>query len=144
MAAGRRALPEPYVANLGPHAPVLDHRAVGLAEAPWSAPTEPHAEVAANPFPLERRHASTATARPHPGGPVRGVDAPIDADLHSWLTGRFGEGSARAIAGLTGPLTFDHDPGRLSAAFVVERIQRILLTPVPTARYVGGGLGGPR
>lgn len=43
------------------------------------------------------------------------------------------------MAGAAGALTFDHDPGRLSAAFVVERIQRILLHARPTARYVAGG-----
>lgn len=32
-----------------------------------------------------------------------------------------------------------HDPGRLSAAFVIERFQRIALKPIPTARYVAGG-----
>lgn len=67
------------------------------------------------------------------------VTAPVDEDLLSWATARWGPDTAAILCGIAGPITFDHDPGRLSAAFVVERIQRILLRPVPTARYVVGG-----
>jgi phytoene dehydrogenase-like protein len=52
-----------------------------------------------------------------------------------------GEDVAQMLAGVAGPLTFDHDPGRLSADFVVSRIRSILLQPVPPARYVVGGWG---
>lgn len=67
------------------------------------------------------------------------AEAPVDVDLRTWATERWGPDTAQALAGLAGPLTFDHDPGRLSAAFVVERIRRILLRPTVAARYVPGG-----
>ena len=35
--------------------------------------------------------------------------------------------------------TFHHDPGELSAAFVWERTQRLLLAARPPARFVVGG-----
>jgi len=71
-------------------------------------------------------------------GLVRGP-VPVEVDLRTWATDRWGPGTADAVAGLAGPLTFDADPGRLSAAFVVERVRRVLLHPRPTARYVPGG-----
>ena len=50
----------------------------------------------------------------------------LAADVASFL----GDEAAAVLSGLAGVVTFDHDPGRLSAAFVWERIQRILLRPV--------------
>ena len=45
------------------------------------------------------------------------------------------------MSGAAGVLTFDHDPGRLSAEFVWSRVRRILLKAPPVARYVVGGWG---
>ena len=45
---------------------------------------------------------------------------------------------ARRLADFAGVATFDHDPGRLSAAFVNERLARATVVP-PTVRYVPGG-----
>ena len=67
--------------------------------------------------------------------------APVDQDLRSWATTVAGEDAAQVACGVAGPLVFDHDPGRLSAAFVVEKIRSVLLRPVPAARYVEGGWG---
>ena len=67
------------------------------------------------------------------------VSAPVDQDLRTWATDRWGPEDAAVLAGLAGALTFDHDPGRLSAAFVVEKLQRIARKTIPTARYVTGG-----
>lgn len=67
------------------------------------------------------------------------VTAPVDQDLRTWATDRWGPEEAAVLSGAAGALTFDHDPGRLSAAFVVERFQRIALKTIPTARYVTGG-----
>ena len=66
-------------------------------------------------------------------------EAPIDVDLRSWVTERYDERAATAVSGLGGVLTFDHDPGRLSAEFVRWRVRRILLKTPPVARYVVGG-----
>lgn len=68
-------------------------------------------------------------------------EAPVDVDLRSWLTDRVDEETAAAVSGGAGVLTFDYDPGRLSAAFVWSRVRRILLKTPPVARYVVGGWG---
>lgn len=68
-------------------------------------------------------------------------EAPVDRDLRSWVTEHAGEAAAAAAGGLAGPLVFDYDPGRLSAAFVMEKVRSILLQPLTPARYVEGGWG---
>lgn len=84
--------------------------------------------------------------RTPPAALLRGARAlrhepPADMDLRSWLTDRVDEQTAAAVAGAAGVLTFDHDPGRLSAEFIWSRIRRILLRTPPTARYMTGGWG---
>lgn len=64
---------------------------------------------------------------------------PVDRDLRSWAIETAGEDGARLINGLAGPLVFDHDAGRLSAASVMEKARNILLQPVSPARYLEGG-----
>jgi len=66
---------------------------------------------------------------------------PVDAALGAWLTERVDEETAAAVSGAAGVLTFDHDPGRLSAHFVWSRFRRVLLNPLPVARYPVGGWG---
>ena len=131
--------PGPFVANLGPHALYT-----GTELWDWLRRRDLHGPA---PMPRSLRivlrwRGSVRRVPPRALLPLLrlgGVDAPVDRDLRGWLTERSGPDTAAVAAGLAGPLTFDHDPGRLSAAFVVERIQRILLTPRPTARYVAGG-----
>jgi phytoene dehydrogenase-like protein len=48
---------------------------------------------------------------------------------------------AAMLSGLAGVYTFHHDPGELSAAFVWERTQRLLLDPKIPARFPVGGWG---
>jgi phytoene dehydrogenase-like protein len=43
------------------------------------------------------------------------------------------------LSALAGVYTFHHDPGELSAAFVWERTERLLLTARPPARFIVGG-----
>ena len=138
---GGRAVstPEPYVANLGPHALYT-----GTATWDWLRRRNLHgpSPVPRSPNILFRWKGEMRRVPPRPLRPMlnlRHADAPVERDLRGWLTERFGLDEARAISGATGALTFDHDPGRLSAAFVVERIQRILLRSLPAARYVEGG-----
>lgn len=69
------------------------------------------------------------------------VDAPVDETFRDWMAARTDERVARAVGGLAGVVTFDHDPGRLSAAFVWSRVQRILIHQPVRARYVVGGWG---
>jgi phytoene dehydrogenase-like protein len=69
---------------------------------------------------------------------VRSGHAPVEATFMEWATALVGEQYARQLANFAGVVTFDHDPGRLSAAFVQERIIRATKFP-PAARYIPGG-----
>jgi phytoene dehydrogenase-like protein len=70
---------------------------------------------------------------------LRGRSAPVDVDFHTWATEQVGEEPAQALAGSAGILTYYHDPGSLSAAFLWEPLVRGLLSAPPTARYPIGG-----
>ncbi|HLM62975.1 MAG TPA: FAD-dependent oxidoreductase [Acidimicrobiales bacterium] len=144
---GGRAVssPPPFVANLGPHALYT-----GTALWDWLV-ARGLDRGCRTPSPVSSRVRIGGRIRrvPPPGllgamVRLRGADAPGELDLRTWLTSCWGTGeraSARieAVASMAGVLTFDHDPGRLSAAFVWERVRRILLSPKPVARYVDGG-----
>lgn len=89
------------------------------------------------------RHAGEVRSRP-PMALLKAVSrrrlqAPVDRDFHSWACERLGEPAARAVEGFAGIITFDADPGRLSAAFVWERVLRVAAPRPPAARYVIGG-----
>ena len=116
------------------------HRTVGLAAPPRPARPRPHApQPADRPAVAGERPAGAAAgaAAAPAAGRGRRAGRPRPARL---AHRRWGPDTAAAVAGLAGPLTFDHDPGRLSAAFVVERIQRILLSPDPRpATWRAGG-----
>ena len=74
-----------------------------------------------------------------PGLRLRGRIAPVDQDFRSWATDHGDARTADLLSSLAGVYTFHHDPGELSAAFVWERTERLLLTPRPPARFVVGG-----
>lgn len=74
-----------------------------------------------------------------PGLRLRGRVAPVDQDFRSWAIDHADERSADYLSALAGVYTFHHDPGELSAAFVWQRTQRLLLNPRPTARFIIGG-----
>jgi phytoene dehydrogenase-like protein len=74
-----------------------------------------------------------------PGLRLRGRMAPVDQDFRSWVTDHADARTAGYLSGLAGVYTFHHDPGELSAAFVWQRTQRLLLNPRPTARFIVGG-----
>jgi phytoene dehydrogenase-like protein len=65
-------------------------------------------------------------------------DAPHDVDLRTWATQQAGEDVAEVLAKACGVFSFDHDPGRLSAAFAVERARRAYKVP-SAARFPVGG-----
>ncbi|HET9516596.1 MAG TPA: NAD(P)-binding protein [Actinoplanes sp.] len=67
--------------------------------------------------------------------------APVDVSFADWVGGRHGPQAARLAANLMGVATFDADPGRLSAAFVWERLRRVFAVR-PPARYPAGGWNG--
>ena len=74
-----------------------------------------------------------------PGLRLRGRMAPVDQAFRSWAADHSDERTADLLSSLAGVYTFYHDPGELSAAFVWERTQRLLLTARPPARFVVGG-----
>lgn len=132
----------PYRANDGPH--------VLYADGPWFAWLRqqrvldgvrgvPVAGLAAFHFRYRGR-----LRRTPPPGLVRLLlsrrEAPVEQDFFGWVAARHGPEVAAAASSMMGVVTFDADPGRLSAAFVWERMQRAFALP-PGARYVVGGWG---
>ncbi len=137
-----RSTERPYVANEGPH--------VFYSDGPhWSWLTSrklvtPYARVPlADGLRLRFRHRYALRRMPPaallPAMTARSVRAPVDLDFTTWATSRFGAESARLASRLIGVATFDADPGRLSAAFVWERVLRLTRPAYPAARYVLGG-----
>ncbi|HMC52240.1 MAG TPA: NAD(P)-binding protein [Acidimicrobiales bacterium] len=136
-----RTTPGPRRANWGPHViysdgPLwawLDQR--GLARPAGSVPNIPRLafRVDGCARTLPPRRVLAALLR------LRGSEAPVDRAFRDWTTERLGDPEvAGRISNLMGVATFDHDPGRLSAAFVNERLRRGTRLPSPV-RYVPGG-----
>jgi phytoene dehydrogenase-like protein len=67
--------------------------------------------------------------------------APVGDDFRTWATAQWGATTATVLANLAGVFSFDADPGRLSAAFVWQRLVRVFAITTPHARYVRGGWG---
>jgi phytoene dehydrogenase-like protein len=138
-----RSLRGPYKANLGPHALLsgspfwhwLGER--GLLP-PYARP--PLSGVRFRWRDEIRRvpavGAAVAALR------LRGRSAPVDVDFRTWASGYVGADAADSLARSAGILTYYHDPGELSAAFVWEPLVRGLLSAPPTARYPIGGWSG--
>jgi phytoene dehydrogenase-like protein len=70
---------------------------------------------------------------------LRGRTAPIELDFRTWAGEQVGFEAADQIARSAGILTYHHDPGSLSAAFIWEPIMRAVLAAPPTTRYPIGG-----
>lgn len=79
---------------------------------------------------------------------LRGRPAPLEVDFRTWASDQVGEEAAEILSRSAGILTYHHDPGELSAAFVWEPLVRGLLSAPPSARYPIGGwttmVGGMR
>jgi phytoene dehydrogenase-like protein len=72
---------------------------------------------------------------------LRSSEAPVDQSFRAWASDRLHDPvAAGQISNFIGVATFDHDPGRLSAAFANERLRRATAYP-PTVRYITGGWG---
>src|SRR5262249_36586010 len=70
---------------------------------------------------------------------LRNAQALADRSFSEWAAERLkDERAAAQIAAFMGVVTFDYDPGRLSAAFVSERLRRATSVP-PRVRYLPGG-----
>lgn len=70
---------------------------------------------------------------------LRGRRAPVDVDFRTWAGEQVGAEAADALARSAGILTYHHDPGELSAAFLWEPLVRGLLSAPPAARFPIGG-----
>lgn len=137
-----RSAPSPYHANWGPH--------VLYADGPlwaWLHERRLVAPVNRPPLTTRVRVRVDGRARRVPSlDVVRAVvrlrrrEAPVDATFSAWAAGLVGEEVARRVASAVGVVTFHHDPGELSAAFVQWRLRRVTTVP-PAARYVVGGWG---
>jgi phytoene dehydrogenase-like protein len=130
-----RSLGDPFRANAGPHAIYVDGpwwawlERRGLTPPVVQAPPRASLVMAAGqpgPWPAELSGAIAALP----------AEAPAEESFRSWLLRHAGPGHAETIIGLMFIATFDHDPGRLSAAFARERLRRALSGG---ARYVVGG-----
>jgi phytoene dehydrogenase-like protein len=135
-----RSTDGPYKANLGPHAIYS-----GGVLWDWLSARGLMPPLARPPLTGVRFHFGGAVHRTPPlslippGLRLRGRMAPVDQDFRSWVRDHADERTADFLSALAGVYTFHHDPGELSAAFVWERTQRLLLTPRPPARFPVGG-----
>ncbi len=130
-----------YRANWGPHVvyadgplwPWLERR--GLARPAGRAPllTPVAFRVDGQARTLPPRHVLGGSLR------LGRLVGPTDRPFVDWAAEQLDDpATARRIANLMGVATFDHDPGRLSAAFVNERLRRVTTLP-PKVRYIRGG-----
>jgi phytoene dehydrogenase-like protein len=130
-----RSLPGPFRANAGPHAIYVDGpwwawlERRGLTPEIVAAPPDANLVRAGGqlgPWPAELGAAISALP----------AEATAEEPFRLWLLRYLPANAAEAIIGLMFIATFDHDPGRLSAAFARERLRRALSGG---ARYVTGG-----
>jgi phytoene dehydrogenase-like protein len=130
-----RSLAGPFKANTGPHAIYLD--------GPWWAWLERRGltpPVVSSPRRANLIRAGGALGE-WPAGLSEAIaalpsQAPVQESFRSWLLRHIEARHAESIIGLVFIATYDHDPGRLSAAFAHERLRRLL---AGGARYVVGG-----
>jgi phytoene dehydrogenase-like protein len=135
-----RSTPAPYKVNLGPHAL--------LSNSPfwhWLGERDllpPHARPPLSGVRFRWRDdirrvpavgAAVAALR------LRGRTAPVELDFRTWASSHVGAEAADALSRSAGILTYHHDPGELSAAFLWEPLVRGLLSAPPTARFPIGG-----
>jgi NAD(P)-binding Rossmann-like domain len=135
-----RSTDGPYKANLGPHALLS-----GSPFWHWLGERKLLAPHARPPLSGVRfRWQDDIRRVPAVGAAVaalrlRGRSAPVEVDFRSWASEHVGADAAEALSRSAGILTYHHDPGELSAAFVWEPLVRGLLSAPPAARYPIGG-----
>ena len=135
-----RSLPGSYKANLGPHALLSDSPFWA-----WMGDRDLLPPAARPPLSGARFRWRDGIRRvPAVGATVaalrlRGRSAPVELDFHTWASDHVGAEAATALANSGGILTYHHDPGELSAAFVWGAVVRGLLSAPPTARFPIGG-----
>ncbi|HUE25411.1 MAG TPA: NAD(P)-binding protein [Solirubrobacteraceae bacterium] len=140
MGGRARSTDGPYKANLGPHAIYRDGVLWHWLTKRGLMPPLTRPLLTGVRFHYEGAiHRTPPLSLIPPGLRLRGRLAPVDQDFRSWVTDHSDAATADFLSSLAGVYTFHHDPGELSAAFVWERTQRLLLTARPPARFVLGG-----
>jgi phytoene dehydrogenase-like protein len=135
-----RSTDGPYRANLGPHAIYKGGILWSWLSERGLMPPLARPRLTGIRFYYEGRvHRTPPLTLLPPGLRLRGRVAPVDQDFRSWVRDHSDVRTADMLSSLAGVYTFHHDPGELSAAFVWERTQRLLLSPNPPARFVIGG-----
>lgn len=135
-----RTLDGPFRANLGAHVIYADGPSWAWLQERELLPLARRGPLRGLRFYYRGRARRTPPASFLSVRKLRGREAPHDADFRSWATKVAGEETAEALSRAAVVFAFDHDPGRLSAAFVKENGARVLGFP-PAARYVVGGWG---
>lgn len=132
-----RTSPPPRRANLGPHALYTDGAFWQWLERERLLPDT----VTRGDEPLLYRHGGELAARlPALWDAIAMIlahPAPPEISFREWATPLVGPQASELLVGLAFIVTFDYDPGRLSAAFVRERLRRVVKPDV--VRYVVGG-----
>jgi phytoene dehydrogenase-like protein len=130
----------PYRANLGPHALLCNSPFWGWLGERNLLPPSARPRLSGFRF----RWQGEIRRVPAVGAAVaalrlRGRKAPVEVDIRTWAGEQVGFEAADQIARSAGILTYHHDPGALSAAFLWAPIMRAVLSAPPTTRYPIGG-----
>lgn len=135
-----RSTDGPYKANLGPHVIYKDGPVWN-----WLREREILPPYRGLPLAGIRFRWQGEARRTPPLGSIpavmrlRGRQAPVDVDFRSWAAAQTDARTAEMMSAAAGVYTFHHDPGELAAAFVWSHSVRVLLNPLPAARYLVGG-----
>src|SRR5215207_4496033 len=134
-----RSTDAPFVANFGPHVLYANGRLWAFLRERELLPPVNRPPVSGIRFLAGGRLRRVPPLTVVAALPRLRGEAPVDADFRGWVAERAGTRAAEPFARSAGVFTFDHDPGRLSAAFVWERWRQAFLNVLPQARYVRGG-----
>jgi hypothetical protein len=121
-----RTSPPPRRANLGPHALYTDGAFWQWLEAERLLPDT---VTRGDERLLYRHHGELASRQPVPGDAIAKILAhppPAEISFREWATPLVGPEASGLLIGLAFIVTYDYDPGRLSAAFVRERLSRVV------------------
>jgi phytoene dehydrogenase-like protein len=135
-----RSVDGPYKANLGPHAIYAGGVLWDWLTARGLMPPLARPLLTGVRFHYEGAvHRTPPLSMIPPGLRLRGRMAPVEQSFRDWVTDHSDRRTAGLLSSLAGVYTFYHDPGELSAAFVWERTQRLLVTTRVPARFIVGG-----
>jgi phytoene dehydrogenase-like protein len=141
MVGGRaRSTDGDYKANLGPHAIYRGGALWNWLSTRGLMPPLARPLLTGVRFHYEGEiHRTPPLSMIPPGLRLRGRVAPVDETFRTWAADHSNAQTADVLSSLAGVYTFHHDPGELSAAFVWERTERLLINARPPARFVVGG-----